>query len=148
MLSRKLFCVVDPSHAAYVWAVESRFLHTRAFDPCGNTIHQATLPVAGTDTGEVRCAVCGGQVFLAGQASAPGQSVACDILGRCRALPADANLARLAALADRLSDIGYPAERARLTPVVAALYEAVAGDPAALALLEAKKLKDFYPVEG
>jgi hypothetical protein len=148
MLSRKLFCVVDPSHAAYVWAVESRFIHTRAFDPFGNTVAQATLPVAGTDLGEVRCAVCGGAVFLANESSVPGQSVACDILGRCRALPADANLARLASLAERLAQSPYPAERGRLAPVVTALYAAVADDPAALAVLEAHGLKDIYPTEG
>lgn len=145
MLSRKLFCVVDPSHAAYAWAAESRFLHTRAFDPCGRTLAQETLPVAGTDPGEVRCAVCGAPVFVAGLPAAAGQSVACDILGRCRAQPADANLARLGQLAERLARVGYPAERERLAPMVAALFAAVADDPVARAVLDAQGLANIYP---
>jgi hypothetical protein len=148
MFSRRLFCVIDPSHAAYAWAVESRFVHTRAFDPFGNTVAQATMPVADTDPGVVRCAVCGGQVFLAGTPAAPGQSVACDILGRCRAMPADANLARLVSLADRLAQVSYPAERGRLAPVVAALFAAVADDPAALAVLRDHGLEELYPTDA
>lgn len=144
MLSRKLFCVEDPAHASYVWAVESRFFHSRAFDPCGQTLSQTTLPVAETEPGAVQCAVCGGQVFVAGRPAAAGRTVACDILGQCRTQPADANLACLVALADRLARIDAPSERQRLAPVVGALLTAVADDPAARAVLEARRLADLF----
>ena len=149
MLSRKLFCVNDPSHADFFWAGEGLFAHTRKFDALGNTVAQWTTPVAGTDPGAVRCAVCGGEVFVAGSpVMMPGQVVACDFLGRCRAAPADANLARLDALAARLAANPYPAARARLAPVMAALFAAVADDPAAVAVCEAHNLKDLFPTDA
>lgn len=144
MSSRKLFCVNDLSHADFVWSGEGLFAHTRKFDALGNTVAQWTAPLAGSDPGAVRCAVCGGEVFVAGAPSGPGQVVACDFLGRCRSAPADANLARLDALAARLAGNPYPAARARLTPVVAALLAAVAEDPAALAICETHSLKDIF----
>lgn len=144
MLSRKLFCVNDPTHADFGWAAESRFLHVRKFDALGNTVAQWTYPVADTIEGEVRCAVCGGAVYVAGAPSAPGQVVACDFLGRCQSAPADANLARLDALAARLAK--SPAtDVPRLAPVVAVLLAAVADDPAATAVLDAHGLKNLFP---
>ena len=110
----------------------------RKFDALGNTTAQWTFPVAETAPGEVRCAVCGGAVYVAaGAPPSPDQIVACDFLGRCRTAPADANLARLETLAARLAANPYPVERARLAPVVAALFAAVADNPAALAVLHA-----------
>jgi len=144
MLSRKLFCVNDPTHADFAWAAESRFLHMRKFDALGNTVAQWTSPVADTDPGEVRCTVCGGAVYVAGGPTAPGQVVACDFLGRCQSAPADANLARLDALAARLATCP-DADKNRLAPVVAALFAAVADDPAASAIIEAHGLKDRFP---
>jgi hypothetical protein len=144
MLSRKLFCVNDPSHADFGWAAESRFLHLRKFDALGNTVAQWTYPVAETTPGEVRCAVCDGEVYVVGSPSVPGQVVACDFLGRCQSAPADANLARLDALAGRLAK-SPAAEVTRLAPVVAALFAAVADDPAATAVLDAHGLKDLFP---
>jgi len=77
MFSRILFCVNDPSHADYGWAAESRFLHMRKFDALGNTTAQWTFPVAETAPGEVRCAVCGGAVYVAaGAPPSPDQIVA------------------------------------------------------------------------
>jgi len=146
MFSRILFCVNDPSHADYGWAAESRFLHMRKFDALGNTTAQWTFPVAETAPGEVRCAVCGGAVYVAaGAPPSPDQIVACDFLGRCRTAPADANLARLETLAARLAANPYPVERARLAPVVAALFAAVADNPAALAVLHAHGVPELYP---
>ena len=145
MASRKLFCVNDPSHADFVWSGEGLFAHTRKFDALGHTVAQWTAPVAGTDPGAVQCAVCGGDVFVAGLPTEPGQVVACDFLGHCRSAPADANLGRLDALAARLATNPYPAARARLAPVVAALFAAVADDPAAVAVCEAHNLKDLFP---
>ena len=147
MFSRLLFCVNDPSHADYGWAAESRFLHMRKFDALGNTTSQWTFPVADTAPGEVRCAVCGGAVYVAGTPATAGQVMACDFLGRCQASPADANLARLETLAVRLAENPFPVDRARLAPVVAALFAAVAADPAALAVLTAHGLNDLYPAE-
>ncbi len=147
MLVRRLFCVNDPSHADFGWSAESRFLHTRKYDACGNTIAQWTVPVADTVPGEVTCAVCGGAVYVAGAPLAvPGTLMACDFLGRCRDIPIDANLGKLDSLARNLAETPYPAARARLAPVVAALFVAVADDPAALAVLERHRIKDLYPV--
>lgn len=147
MFSRILFCVNDPTHADYGWAAESTFLHMRKFDALGNTTAQWTSPVATTAQGEVRCAVCGGEVFIA-RAEAPGTTepvMACDFLGHCQATPANDNLARLETLATRLAENPYPADRARLLPVVAALFEAVADNPAAKAILDAHNLRALYP---
>lgn len=146
MLTRKLFCVSDPTHADFGWAAESVFFHMRKFDACGNTTSHWTLPVAGTVAGELTCAVCGGAVFVAKVPAASVEDVmACDLLGRCRAAPADANLARLEALAARLAAIGYPAERARIAPAVAALLAAVADDAAAAAILSRHGIKEIFP---
>ena len=49
MLSRRLFCVADPTHADFGWAAESRFLHIRKYDACGNTVSNWTFPVADTE---------------------------------------------------------------------------------------------------
>lgn len=145
MLSRRLFCVADPTHADFGWAAESRFLHIRKYDACGNTVNDWTFPVADTAAGEITCAVCGAPAYLAGvQPKAGGQVVACDFLGRCQAGPADANLARLDALCRRLADIPYPVERARIASAVAALMAAVANDPAAAAVLAAHNIADIY----
>ena len=145
MLSRRLFCVADPTHADFGWAAESRFLHIRKYDACGNSVNDWTFPVADTAAGEITCAVCGAPAYLAGAPqAASGQIVACDFLGRCQAGPADANLARLDALCRKLAEIPYPVERARLAPAVAALIAAVAHDPAAVAVLDAHKIKDIY----
>lgn len=145
MLSRKLFCVNDPTHPDFGWAAESRFLHLRKYDACGNTTSQWTFPLAETETGTLTCAVCGGEVFVAGLPAATGDVVSCDLLGRCQAAPGDANLARLDALAARLAGIPFPVERARIASAVAALVRAVAGDPAASAVLDRHKIKDVYP---
>lgn len=145
MLSRRLFCVTDPTHADFGWAAESRFLHIRKYDACGNTVNDWTFPVADTAAGEITCAVCGAPAYLAGTPQAvSGRIVACDFLGRCQAGPADANLARLDALCRKLAEIPYPVERARLAPAVAALIAAVAHDPAAAAVLAAHKIEDIY----
>ena len=145
MLSRKLFCINDPSHADFGWAAESVFFHMRKFDACGNTTSHWTLPVAATAPGEVTCAVCGGAVYVAKLPAASAEDVvSCDILGRCRSAPADANLARLTALAERLAGINYPAVRALLAPSVAALLAATADDPAAAAILERHGIKDLF----
>lgn len=145
MLSRRLFCVNDPTHADFGWAAESRFLHIRKYDTCGNTTAQWTFPVADTAPGEMTCTVCGGPVFVAGaRPSAVGDVVSCDFLGRCQSAPADANLARLDALAARLAAVERPAERARLAPTVDVLIVAVADDPAASAIVSRHKLKDIY----
>ncbi len=114
------------------------------FDALGNTVAQWTAPVADTDPGGVRCTVCGGAVYVAGLPTAPGQVVACDFLGRCQSAPADANLARLDALAARLATCP-DADNNRLAPVVAALFAAVAADPAASAVIGAHGLKDRFP---
>ncbi len=146
MLSRKLFCVADPTHADFGWVAESRFLHARKYDACGNTTAQWTFPVADTGAGELTCAVCGAPVYVAGTpAAAAGDVVSCDFLGRCRSAPADANLGRLDELAARLADIPFPVERARLAPAVAALFAAVADDPAAMGVLDRHKLRDVFP---
>ena len=146
MLSRRLFCVADPTHADFGWAAESRFLHIRKYDACGNSVNDWTFPVADTAAGEITCAVCGAPAYLAGTPqAASGQIVACDFLGRCQAGPADANLARLDALCRKLADIPYPVERARIASAVAALIAAVANDPAAVALLAAHNIADIYP---
>ena len=145
MLSRRLFCVADPTHADFGWAAESRFLHIRKYDACGNTVNDWTFPVADTADGEITCAVCGAPAYLAGTPrAASGQIVACDFLGRCQAGPADANLARLDALCRKLADIPYPVERARIASAVAALIAAVAHDPAAAAVLAAHKIEAIY----
>ena len=144
MLSRKLFCINDPSHADFGWAAESVFFHMRKFDACGNTTSHWTLPVAATAPGEVTCAVCGGAVYVAGvRAEVPDDVVACDILGRCQSAPLDANQARLDALAAALAQTP-PGNRARLAPAVAALVAAVAGDPVASAILDRHNLKTIY----
>lgn len=145
MLSRKLFCVNDPTHADFGWAAESVFFHMRKFDACGNTTSHWTLPVAGTVAGELTCAVCGGAVYVAKVATTTTEDVvSCDILGRCRTAPADANLARLESLAVRLAAVAESAERARLAPVVAVLLAAVADDPAATAILERRGIKEIF----
>ena len=149
MLSRKLFCVSDPTHADFGWAAESRFLHIRKYDACGNTTTNWTFPVADTAVGEMTCSVCGSPVYLAAPAPAgagPTDVVSCDFLGRCQAAPGDANLARLDALCTKLADIPYPVERARIASAVAALIRATADDVAAAAILERHKIKDIYPV--
>lgn len=146
MFSRILFCVNDPSHADYGWAAESTFLHMRKFDALGNTTAQWTFPVAGTAPGEVRCAVCGGAVFIAAGAPTPSDQVmACDFLGRCQASPANVNLARLEILAGHLATNPSAADRTRLAPVVAALFEAVADNPAALAIMDTHNIRALYP---
>jgi len=148
MLSRKLFCVSDPTHADFGWAAESRFLHIRKYDACGNTTKDWTFPVADTAVGEMTCSVCGSPVYLAApapQAAAPGTVVSCDFLGRCQSGPADANLARLDALCAKLAEIPYPVERARIASAVAALIRATEGDVQAAAIIERHKLKDAYP---
>lgn len=145
MLSRKLFCVNDPTHADFGWAAESRYLHLRKYDACGNTTSQWTFPVAETATGALTCAVCGGQVFVAGLPVATGDVVSCDFLGRCQSAPGDANLARLDALAEKLAAIPFPVERARIASAVAALLAAVANDPAARAILDRHKIADVFP---
>ena len=145
MLSRKLFCVNDPTHADFGWAAESRFLHIRKYDACGNTVSNWTFPVADTEPGVMTCAVCGAPAYLAGvAASGQGGVVACDFLGRCQAGPADANLARLDALCRKLADIPYPVERARIASAVAALLRATAADPAASAILAGYKIAAIY----
>jgi len=147
MLSRKLFCVSDPTHADFGWAAESRFLHIRKYDACGNTTKDWTFPVADTAVGEMTCSVCGSPVYLASAAptgAAPTDVVSCDFLGRCQAAPADANLARLDTLCARLAAIPYPVERARIAPAVSALLRATADDAAAVAILERHKIKDIY----
>jgi hypothetical protein len=145
MLSRKLFCVNDPTHADFGWAAESRFLHIRKYDACGNTTSQWTFPVADTDAGEMTCTVCGGAVYVAGvHPAASGDVVSCDILGRCQSAPADANLAHLDALAKKLADIPFPVERARIAPTVAVLLDVVKDDPAAMDIITRHKLKDLY----
>ena len=147
MLSRKLFCVNDPTHADFGWAAESAFFHMRKYDACGNTTAQWTFPVAATAAGALSCAVCGGEVFVAGLSTdTGGDVVSCDFLGRCQSAPADANLARLDALATRLAAVGYPAERARLAPAVAALLDAVADNPAARDIVSRHKLAETYAV--
>ena len=146
MLSRKLFCVNDPTHADFGWAAESRFLHVRKYDACGNTTSQWTFPVTDTATGELTCSVCGAAVYVAGaRATAAGDVVSCDFLGRCQSAPADANLARLDALAGKLADIPFPVERARIASAVAALLTAVKDDPAAMDILDRHKIKDVFP---
>jgi hypothetical protein len=145
MLSRRLFCVADPTHADFGWAAESRFLHIRKYDACGNTVNDWTFPVADTAAGEITCSVCGAPAYLAGvHPKAAGQIVACDFLGRCQTGPADANLARLDALCRKLAEVPYPVERARIASAVVALIAAVAHDPAAVAVLDAHKIKDLY----
>ncbi|WP_300160923.1 hypothetical protein [Solidesulfovibrio sp.] len=145
MLSRKLFCVNDPGHADFGWAAESVFFHMRKFDACGNTTSQWTMPVAATAPGELTCAVCGGAVYVAKVPAATAEDVAaCDILGRCRLGPADANLARLAVLAGRLAAVNYPAARAILVPSVAALLAATEDDPAAVAILERHRIRELF----
>lgn len=147
MLSRKLFCVSDPTHADFGWTAESRFLHIRKYDACGNTTKDWTFPVDDTAVGEMTCTVCGSQVYVAAPAprgAAAADVVSCDFLGRCQAAPADANLARLDALCARLADIPYPVERARITAAVLALIRATADDPLAAAIVERHKLKDTY----
>jgi hypothetical protein len=145
MLSRKLFCVADPTHADFGWAAESRFLHIRKYDACGNTINDWTFPVADTEAGEITCSVCGAPAYLVGApAAVSSQVVACDFLGRCQAGPADANLARLDALCRKLADIPYPVERARIASAVAALLRATAADPAASAILAGYKIAAIY----
>ena len=145
MPSRRLFCVNDPTHADFTWEATSRFRHIRKYDACGNTTAQWTFPVAGTEAGDMTCTVCGGAVYVA---KLPAQSaadvVSCDLLGRCRSAPADANLARLTALAERLAGISYPAVRSLLAPSVAALLAATADDPAAAAILERHGIKDLF----
>uniref|UniRef100_I2PWV0 Uncharacterized protein n=1 Tax=Desulfovibrio sp. U5L TaxID=596152 RepID=I2PWV0_9BACT len=147
MLSRKLFCVNDPTHADFGWAAESRFLHLRKYDACGNTTSQWTFPLAETETGVLTCAVCGGAVFVAGLPVAGGDVVSCDLLGRCQAEPGDANLARLDALAAGLAGIPFPVERARIASSVAALLRAVADNPAARAILERHGIQDIFPAQ-
>ena len=145
MPSRKLFCVNDPSHAGFGWAAESRFLHIRKYDALGNTTSQWTFPVPDTAPGDLTCDICGGQVYVAGLHVATGGDVmSCDFLGRCRTTPADANLARLDALAARLADIPFPVERARLAPAVAALLRAVANDPEAWAVVGNYELEKIF----
>ncbi|MHC1791027.1 hypothetical protein [Solidesulfovibrio sp.] len=147
MLSRKLFCTADPTHADFGWAAESRFLHIRKYDACGNTTKDWTFPVADTAVGEMTCSVCGSPVYVAApgpRTAAPGTVVSCDFLGRCQAAPADANLARLDALCARLADIPFPVERARIATAVAALIRATADDPQAAAILERHKIKDSF----
>ncbi|UJX42338.1 hypothetical protein K9F62_06600 [Desulfovibrio sp. JY] len=145
MLSRKLFCVNDPTHADFGWAAKSTFFHMRKYDACGNTTAQWTFPVAESAPGELSCAVCGGAVFVAGLSTqTPGDVVSCDFLGRCQSAPADANLARLEDLATRLAAVTEPAERARLAPAVAALLNAVADNPAALEIVSRHKLADTF----
>ncbi|OLN26481.1 hypothetical protein DVDV_2664 [Desulfovibrio sp. DV] len=146
MLSRKLFCVADPTHADFGWAAESRFLHIRKYDACGNTTSNWTFPVADTATGEMTCAICGSPAYMALPPTAAGTAsvVSCDFLGHCQSGPADANLARLDALCSRLADIPFPVERARIASAVAALIRATADDPAAVAILERHKIKDVY----
>ena len=148
MLSRKLFCVSDLTHADFGWAAESRFLHIRKYDACGNTTKDWTFPVADTAVGEMTCTVCGSPVYVAApgpQAAASGTVVSCDFLGRCQSAPADANLARLDALCAKLADIPYPVERARIASAVAALIRATADDVQAAAIIERHKIKDAYP---
>lgn len=148
MLSRKLFCVSDPTHADFGWAAESRFLHIRKYDACGNTTKDWTFPVADTAVGQMTCAVCGSPAYVAGAPAAAGAAaatvVSCDFLGRCQSAPADANLARLDALCARLADIPFPVERARIAPAVAALLRATADDPQAAAILDRHKIKDSF----
>jgi hypothetical protein len=145
MLTRKLFCINDLTHADFGWAAESRFLHIRKYDACGNTTSQWTFPVADTEAGALTCAVCGGAVYVAAAPATTARDVvSCDFLGRCQAAPADANLARLDALAGKLADIPFPVERARIAPAVAALLDAVKDDPAAQLILEHHKIKDAY----
>ena len=147
MLSRKLFCVSDPTHADFGWAAESRFLHIRKYDACGNTTVNWTFPLADTALGEMTCSVCGSPAYLAGAPAPAGTAsvVSCDFLGRCQSAPADANLARLDALCAKLADIPFPVERARIASAVTALFRATADDPAAAAIIEGHKLKDLYP---
>ena len=146
MFSRILFCVNDPSHADYCWAAESRFLHMRKFDALGNTTAQWTFPVADTAPGEVRCAVCGGPVFIAAASPLTEKNVmACDFLGHCQEAPADANLLHLDQLAARLAANPAPAEQQRLAPIVAALFEAVAHNQAALDILSKHGVQQIFP---
>lgn len=146
MFSRILFCVNDPSHADYCWAAESRFLHMRKFDALGNTTAQWTFPVADTAPGEVRCAVCGGPVFIAGASPKTEKNiVACDFLGHCQEAPADANLQHLDQLAAKLAANPAPAEQQRLAPIVAALFEAVAHNQAALDILSKHGVQQIFP---
>ncbi|MHC1713012.1 MAG: hypothetical protein AB9872_12775 [Solidesulfovibrio sp.] len=148
MLSRKLFCVNDLTHADFGWAAESRFLHIRKYDTCGNTTAQWTFPVADTATGELTCTVCGGTVYVAGaHPVATGDVVACDFLGRCQSAPADANLARLDVLAKKLADIPFPVERARIAPTVAVLLDAVKDDPAAMDIVARHKIRDAFLID-
>ncbi len=145
MLSRKLFCINDPTHADFGWAAESVFFHMRKFDACGNTIANWTTPVAATAPGELTCTVCGGAVFVAKvPAATTDDVVSCDLLGRCQSAPADANLARLETLASRLAAIERPVERARLASTVAALVEAVKNDPAASAILDRHRIETLF----
>ena len=147
MLSRKLFCVSDLTHADFGWAAESRFLHIRKYDACGNTTVNWTFPLADTALGEMTCSVCGSPAYLAGAPATAGTAsvVSCDFLGRCQSAPADANLARLDALCAKLADIPFPVERARIASAVAALIRATADDIQAAAIIERHKIKDAYP---
>lgn len=145
MLSRKLFCVNDPTHADFGWAAQTAFFHMRKYDACGNTMAQWTFPVAETAAGTLSCAVCGGEVFIAGLSAARGGDVvSCDFLGHCQSGPADANLARLEALATRLAQVTEPAEKTRLAPIVAALLAAVATQPAAREITQRHDLAAIY----
>jgi len=145
MLSRKLFCVKDPTHVDFGWAAESRFLHIRKYDACGNTTTQWTFPVADTAPGELTCAVCGGKVYVAGaRPGAVGDVMSCDFLGRCQSTPADANLACLDTLAKNLA-AAPESERVRVLPTVAVLLDAIRNDPAAVAIVERYRLNDLYP---
>ncbi len=130
MIERKLYCVNDPGHADFHWSSQSEFMHVRKYDCNGAVIRDWTFPTSESYEGELRCAVCGGEVFVAGKTpSDMGDKVmACDFLGRCRSFFQDENMNNLEKLLENLAAAGQDRHVQRLVG-------AIGDDPACRELL-------------
>lgn len=137
MIERKLYCVNDPGHADFQWSSQSEFLHVRKYDCNGAAIREWTFPVKESYAGELRCAVCGGEVFVAGKApqGMGGKVMACDFLGRCHGFFQDENMNNLERLLENLS-------AAQPDQLVRRLVESIGDDPACRELLAKYGLLD------
>ncbi len=131
MTVRKLYCVNDLSHAEFEWTSQSEFFHKRKYDCEGLVTREWTLPVRESYQGALRCSICGGEAFVAGEpVNGMGEKVvACDFLGRCKDFFKDENLNNLERILEKLDPDDLDATAKRLLGTVS---EA----PACKALLE------------
>ncbi len=139
MTERKLYCVNDISHADFQWSSRSEFFHLRKYDCNGAVMKEWTAPVKERYQGNLRCAVCGGEAFVAGKGLTDmGEKiVACDFLGRCKDFFKDENLNNLEKLLAALDASRHEAAARRLA-------KDLADDPAGRALFEKYGLGDLF----